>query len=87
VKHIVHLQGDKFESKAGSLGFSITVFTMAAILTIVLLVVRRNTNIFGRGELGGPTIPRYISSMFLWVLWLAYILISCLESTGHINGF
>jgi len=83
----VYLQGNKFEVKAGSLGFSITVFTIAAVLSIVLLVVRRNTNIFGRGELGGPKIPRYVSSIFLLVLWLAYVLISSLETYGHIQGF
>jgi len=81
------LKGNKFEVKAGSLGFSITVFTMTAIISIALLAVRRNTNIFGRGELGGPKITRYVSSIFLVILWLAYVLISSLNTYGYIKGF
>jgi len=86
-KRHIYVKGNKFEVKAGSLGFSITVFTMTAILAISLLAVRRNTNIFGRGELGGPKIPRYVSSIFLVVLWLIYVMISSLNTYGHIKGF
>ena len=70
--------------KAGSLGFSITVFTITAILSIILLVARR---VFGRGELGGPKSTRYASAMFLVFLWLSYVLLSSLETYGHISGF
>lgn len=80
-------KGQKFIVEAGSLGFSITVFSVAAVLSIALLVLRRNTSYFGRGELGGPLGPRYASSIFLIGLWLSYVLLSALETYGHIQGF
>ena len=66
--------------EAGSLGFSITVFTICAVLSIILLMVRR---IFGRGELGGPKATRYASAMLLLFLWLSYVLLSALETYGN----
>lgn len=81
------MQGEKFVVESGSLGFSITVFSAAAVLSLALLVLRRNTGLFGRGELGGPLGPRYGSALFLIGLWLAYVLLSALETYGHIQGF
>lgn len=41
----------------------------------------------GNGELGGPLGTRYASSIFLGMLWLVYVLLSALETYGHITGF
>lgn len=81
------VQGGKFEVKAGSLGFSITIFTVVAILAVALILARRYLSFFGRGELGGPVVPGYISAAFLVFLWVVYILLSSLESYGIIPGF
>jgi len=79
--------GSIFEVPPGSLAFSITVFTVAAILAILLFVVRRNLSLFGRAELGGPILPKYISAGFLVLLWISYIMFSILQSSKIIPGF
>ncbi|XP_046648240.1 sodium/calcium exchanger 1-like [Daphnia pulicaria] len=79
--------GGEFKVEAGSLGFSITIFTITAVLSLGLLVTRRLSAACGRGELGGPLVTRYASAIFLVVLWLTYIILSSLETYGHIPGF
>ncbi|KAK4011358.1 hypothetical protein OUZ56_020474 [Daphnia magna] len=80
-------KGGEFRVQAGSLGFSITIFTITAVLSLALLVARRCSAICGRGELGGPLATRYASAIFLLLLWMTYILLSSLETYGHIEGF
>jgi len=62
-----------FVVKAGSLGFSVTVFSCCAIVAIAILQVRRKA--FG-GELGGPQPAKSASSAGLVLLWLIYISLS-----------
>ncbi|CAG0887576.1 unnamed protein product [Darwinula stevensoni] len=80
-------KGQKFKVSAGNMGFSVTVFTVCAVLTLGLLVLRRYLGIFGKGELGGPKVTKYASAFFLLFLWLAYILLSSLQIYGRINTF
>jgi solute carrier family 8 (sodium/calcium exchanger) len=58
---------------AGSLGFSVMTFTLLAFVCIAALAFRRK--VFGY-ELGGPRVPKIISSIFLFTLWLIYLAIS-----------
>jgi solute carrier family 8 (sodium/calcium exchanger) len=81
VKHAIY--GTKFEVDTGSLGFSVCIFCVCAVVCICLLVVRRRPY-FG-GELGGKhKIP---TSIFLTTLWIFYIIMSSMESYCHIKGF
>jgi len=71
-----------FEVPAGSLGFSVVLFTSCAAIAITLLVVRR----FVVGaELGGPTVMKYVSAVILVLLWVLYVLLSSFQSYGIIN--
>ena len=72
-----------FIVKAGDLAMSVTVFCIMAVITIIILLIRRK---FG-GELGGPTTPKYITAFFLVGLWTLYIIISSLVSYCYIPGF
>jgi len=58
---------------AASLGFSVTVFTVCALLCLLLLFFRRVT--YG-GELGGPKPAQTRDSVILSSLWLLYIIAS-----------
>ncbi|KAK7066235.1 hypothetical protein SK128_023516 [Halocaridina rubra] len=82
VYHLVN--GTTFRVQAGSLGFSVGLFTGLSILTIGLLIARRTLAIFGKAELGGPTIPKYASGIFMIILWLIYVLVSSFQAYGHI---
>jgi len=62
--------------KAGSLAFSVMVFTGCAICCICILAARRN---FLGGELGGPKASKYLTSAVLVFLWLLYIFMSILK--------
>ncbi|KAI4468642.1 sodium/calcium exchanger [Holotrichia oblita] len=68
-----------------SLAFSVTIFCSGAAITIIVLLIRRSKSI--GGELGGPTVPKYITSAFLFFIWLMYLLLSTLEVYNVIKGF
>ncbi|XP_037342228.2 sodium/calcium exchanger 3 isoform X1 [Pungitius pungitius] len=80
-----HMKGKPFVVEAGSLAFSVTLFTIFAFLAISVLLYRRRAHI--GGELGGPRGHRLATSAFLFGLWLLYILFSSLEAYCHIEGF
>ena len=73
------INGDKFYVDPGSLGFSVMLFCLEASVCIGILMYRRWTKSI-RAELGGPLTSRYITSIFFFVLWLIYLLVSGLES-------
>ncbi|XP_061098633.1 sodium/calcium exchanger 3 isoform X2 [Conger conger] len=79
------MQGKPFVVPAGSLAFSVTLFTIFAFLAVSVLLYRRRAHI--GGELGGPRGHRLATSAFLFSLWLLYILFSGLEAYCHIQGF
>eukprot|EP00451_Oxyrrhis_marina_P009448 CAMPEP_0204309868 /NCGR_PEP_ID=MMETSP0469-20131031/1363_1 /ASSEMBLY_ACC=CAM_ASM_000384 /TAXON_ID=2969 /ORGANISM="Oxyrrhis marina" /LENGTH=934 /DNA_ID=CAMNT_0051289551 /DNA_START=25 /DNA_END=2829 /DNA_ORIENTATION=- len=62
-----------FMVPAGSLAFSVAVFTTCAVLCIALLLLRRA---FCGGELGGPSPQREVSAGIMLSLWLIYISLS-----------
>ncbi|XP_026079415.1 sodium/calcium exchanger 3 isoform X1 [Carassius auratus] len=80
-----HMQGRPFEVQAGSLAFSVTLFTIFAFLAVGVLLYRRRPHI--GGELGGPRTQRIFTTLFFFGLWFLYILFSSLESYCHIQGF
>jgi len=76
--------GGKLVVLGGNLGFSVALFTCAAVTTIGLLTLRRLHPSIG-GELGGPMRTKFATSAFLVWLWLLYIGLStwkALESRG-----
>jgi solute carrier family 8 (sodium/calcium exchanger) len=83
---IVHTaKGDKFIVDPGSLGYSVMVFCIFALCCIALMMLRRKA--FIGGELGGTQKYRLPTSMFMFGLWVAYIILSSLETYCHIKGF
>lgn len=66
-----------FIMPAGSLSFSVTVFTVCSLLCFVLLAWRRKQ--YG-GELGGPSFAQKRDSMIMFSLWLVYIVASIIQS-------
>ncbi|XP_066534691.1 sodium/calcium exchanger 3 isoform X2 [Hoplias malabaricus] len=80
-----HMQGRAFEVPAGSLAFSVTLFTIFAFVAVSVLLYRRRAHI--GGELGGPRGHRIFTSIFFFSLWFLYILFSSLEAYCHIQGF
>ncbi|KAM8833792.1 sodium/calcium exchanger 3 isoform 1-T1 [Synchiropus picturatus] len=79
------VQGKAFRVQAGSLAFSVTLFTIFAFLAVSVLLYRRRAHI--GGELGGPRGHRLATSAFFFSLWFLYILFSSLEAYCHIEGF
>ncbi len=69
-----------------SLGFSVTVFCVEALMAIIILLIRRHPAI--GGELGGPKYVKVVTSFMFVSFWLFYVFISALEAYGFINpGF
>ncbi|KAM3865211.1 sodium/calcium exchanger 1a isoform 7-T7 [Diretmus argenteus] len=80
-----HTQGQKFKVDPGTLAFSVTLFTIFAFICVAVLMYRRRPEI--GGELGGPRIPKILTTCLFFSLWLMYILFSSLEAYCHIKGF
>eukprot|EP00090_Calanus_glacialis_P006058 TRINITY_DN1474_c0_g1_i2.p1 TRINITY_DN1474_c0_g1~~TRINITY_DN1474_c0_g1_i2.p1 ORF type:complete len:927 (-),score=231.70 TRINITY_DN1474_c0_g1_i2:454-3234(-) len=80
-------QGMIFKVPVGSLGFSVTIFCIEALLAIAILMIRRSPAL-GGAELGGPKIFKTISAAIFVFFWVFYVAISALEAYGVINpGF
>lgn len=62
-----------------------TLFCVEALVTVVVLLARRSKHV--GGELGGPTGLKYLTSGFLFFLWVFYLLMSTLEVYHVIQGF
>merc|ERR1719510_121647 len=80
------VKGKVFKVPVGSLGFSVTVFCIEALLAIVILMLRRNPSV--GGELGGPKSVKTVSAAIFVFFWTFYVLLSALEAYGVIEpGF
>ncbi|XP_071869318.1 sodium/calcium exchanger 3 [Bombus fervidus] len=77
--------GEKFLVEPGNLAFCVTLFCTEACLVILILLLRRTKNI--GGELGGPFVPKLVTSLVLFFLWVFYLIMSILEAYGYIEGF
>lgn len=77
-------QGKAFEVQAGTLGFSVGIYSACAFLCITLLMMRRCIKRFGGGELGGNKVLAQLSGCFMIFLWILYIILSSLEAYNHI---
>lgn len=78
-------KGEEFHVQAGSLAFSVTLFTIFAFVCISVLLYRRRPSI--GGELGGPKSCRLATTLLFVTLWLLYILFATLEAYCYIKGF
>lgn len=76
-------KGGEFNVAAGSLGFSVMVFCLCALVCIAVLMLRRRPSI--GGELGGPRKIKIPTSILLCFLWVFYVIMSSLETYCHIN--
>ena len=65
-----------------SLAFSVTLFCCEAAMAIGLMLLRRHPRI--GGELGGPRGFKVASSLFLFMLWVVYVVMSALEAYGKL---
>jgi len=74
-----------FRVDAGTLGFSVSLYAITAIICVGLLMLRRSLSVFGNAELGGPNGPKYVSGVILCILWFVYVLFSALQAYGHIK--
>merc|ERR1712055_475607 len=79
-------KGETFDVDPGSLGFSVTIFCIEALLAIFILLARRSPVV--GGELGGPKLFKTISSAIFVFFWVFYVMISALEAYDVIEpGF
>merc|ERR1712203_238 len=71
-------RGEEFKVEPGSLGFSVTIFCIEALLAILILMARRSPPV--GGELGGPKLFKTISASIFVFFWTFYVFISALEA-------
>ena len=70
----IHARGfdGAYVVRSGDLGFSVLVFTMCAVITIVTILLRRPH------ELGGSTVGKYATAAGFVGLWITYVALSSL---------
>ncbi|XP_066244476.1 sodium/calcium exchanger 3 isoform X1 [Saccopteryx leptura] len=78
-------QGQEFRVSAGTLAFSVTLFTILAFVCVSVLLYRRRPHL--GGELGGPRGCKLATTWLFVSLWLLYILFATLEAYCYIRGF
>ncbi|XP_029284128.1 sodium/calcium exchanger 1-like isoform X2 [Cottoperca gobio] len=78
-------KGEEFRVDPGTLAFSVTLFTIFAFICFGVLLYRRRPEI--GGELGGPRVPKILTTCLFFSLWLMYIVFSSLEAYCHVKGF
>ncbi|KAK7507405.1 hypothetical protein BaRGS_00001340 [Batillaria attramentaria] len=82
------IEGGKLTVHTGSLGFSVMLFAVFALMTITILMIRRNLKMFGHAELGGPKQTKIVSAVIITMFWVVYIIMSSLQAQGIIDvGF
>ena len=79
-------KGKEFIVEDAALGFSVLLYSIAAILAIALLMLRRKLAFFGNAELGGTVAPKYVSGAILVGLWFSYVLLSSLQAYEKITA-
>jgi len=75
-------QTGAFIVKAGTLGFSVSIFVGCAAVCLIMLVVRRYTC---QGELGGPRLAKYCTAAFSVSLWLIYVALSSWKTFSELE--
>jgi len=72
-------KGCKYEVEAGTLGFSVALFTVCALLCLSCILARRFS---GMGELGGNVTGKWASAAFMVSLWIVYLGGSVMKAKG-----
>jgi len=62
---------------AGTLGFSVMLFLMTSVVCFTVLAIRR---VAVGGELGGPTVSKWVTAVICFCLWVVYIVFSILKA-------
>ena len=78
-------QGEAFRVDAGSLGFSVSIYSITAVICIVTLLIRRFT--FSKAELGGVMSVKVATFILFVFMWFMYIILSSMQVYGNISGF
>ncbi|XP_064645069.1 sodium/calcium exchanger 1-like [Lineus longissimus] len=60
------------------------IFVVFTVFWTAAMVMRRFIPAFGSGELGGKVIPKSLSTVFLLVLWLVFVLLTSLGAYKYI---
>merc|ERR1719412_949715 len=72
------VEGEYFKVEVGSLGFSVTIFCVEALLAIVILMARRHPSV--GGELGGPRAVKTVTASIFVFFWVMYVFLSALDA-------
>merc|ERR1712088_1265470 len=72
------VEGEYFKVEVGSLGFSVTIFCVEALLAIMILMLRRHPSV--GGELGGPRSIKIASASIFVLFWVLYVFLSALDA-------
>ena len=86
-QRLILLYSGSFEVPPGTLAFSVTLFSICAVICLIVLYLRRVLPSLGGAELGGPTKIKTASFGILLSLWFGYVLLSALQTYGIIAGF
>ncbi|XP_069015371.1 sodium/calcium exchanger 1-like isoform X1 [Embiotoca jacksoni] len=79
-------KGKPFKVDPGNLAFSVTLYTILAMVSVLTLLYRRRASVAG-GELGGPRTCKLLTSLMFVSLWLIYIMLASMDAYCHLPSF
>ena len=59
-------------------------YMIVAVSSLTIIVARRYSNMFGKAELGGPTVSKYVSTTALVSLYGIFLAVITLKAYGVI---
>ena len=61
-------------------------YMIVAVSGLLIIVCRRYMKFFGEAELGGPLVPKYVSTVILFGLYALFLLVISLNAYGVIQN-
>lgn len=78
-------KGESFKVSAGTLGFSVGIYTAVSLTCLAIIIARRYLTVFGKAELGGPPKVALTCTVIMISLWFLYVLLSAFEAYNYIH--
>uniref|UniRef100_T1E1A7 Putative Na/Ca exchanger n=1 Tax=Cupiennius salei TaxID=6928 RepID=T1E1A7_CUPSA len=78
-------KGERFLVPAGTLGFSVGIYTAVSLACLSIIIARRYLSALGKAELGGPRKVALSCTVVMVTLWFLYVLLSAFEAYDYIN--
>lgn len=76
-----YVEEQDYSTPSGDMALAVSLFLITSVLCFLVLGIRRK---FVGGELGGPAKTKYLSAIYLCVLWVVFVIILSMKVYGYV---